>query len=350
MNLQESTSLPRRLAPRAKSPYIAAAVFLVLYGLLIVVSPVAGSSFLINNFVVLMSPLAIAAVGTTLILVLGGFDLSVAGTISLANVVAATAMQRSPENIWLIALGVIAMGALIGMVNGLLVSILNLPSLGVTLATNIVLAGIALVIMPAPGGRVPVEFTSVLTGMLGSVPFAAIVLLGLGAFWVALMKTRTGMSIAAIGGDATAAKLSGIPIRRVSTVAYVIAGMLYSVAGLYLCGLTATGSPAAGSSFLLTAFTAAALGLVSFKGGRGSGVAAIFGAGTILVIPKFLFALGIADFWVGACQGLIVLIALTIPSIGRLTRHAARKGAGRNTQGSQLAASTEGLEKKKLHI
>lgn len=339
MTLEMPRILSQRFTPRGKTPFIAAAIFLGLYGLLIAASPVAGSAFMINNFVVLISPLAIAAVGTTLILVLGGFDLSVAGTISLANVIAATAMEQNPDGVWGIAVAVILMGAFIGLVNGLLISILALPSLGVTLATNIVLAGIALVIMPAPGGRVPLTFTSVLTGMLGPIPFAVIVLLVVGIFWVALMKTRTGMSIVAIGGDVNAAKLSGIPIRRVSIVAYVIAAMLYAAAGLYLSALTATGSPSAGTSFLLTAFTAAALGLVSFQGGRGSGVAAIFGAGTILVIPKFLFALGIADFWVGACQGLIVLIALSIPSIGKLTKLAVWKTSKNRRSGSQIAAS-----------
>lgn len=326
MTLLSATRSLGRLAPRDLTPFITAAMFLALYGVLVVVSPVAGSPFLINNFVVLMSPLAIAAVGTTLVLVLGGFDLSVAGTISLSNVVAATVMQQNVTNVWGVAAGVVALGAAIGMVNGVLVSMLALPSLGVTLATNIVLAGIALTIMPAPGGRVPLEFTSLLTGVVGGVPIAAIVLVCVALLWLALMKTRTGMAIVAIGGDQTSAKLSGIPVRRTSIVAYVIAGSLYALAGLYLSALTATGSPSAGSSFLLTAFTAAALGLVSFKGGRGSGIAAIFGAGTILVIPKLLFALGIADFWVGACQGLIVLLALCVPALGRLAAgHARRK-------------------------
>jgi ribose transport system permease protein len=328
-----------RKGPREKSPFISAGIFIVLYGLLIVISPVAGTPFLINNFLVLMSPLAIAAVGTTLILVLGGFDLSVAGTISLANVVAATAMQQSPDDVWLIAVGIITMGAVIGLINGFLIATLALPALGVTLSTNIVLAGIALVIMPAPGGQVPLKFTSVLTGMVGPVPFAAFMLVVLALFWVGLMKTRTGMAITAVGGDPSAARLSGIPVKRVSIVAYAIAGSLYAGGGLYLSALTATGSPAAGASFLLTAFTAAALGLVSFRGGRGSGVAAIFGAGIILVIPKFLFSLGIADFWVGACQGFIVLLALTVPVIGRKISsvNATRKAAVRKR--SRIAAS-----------
>jgi ribose transport system permease protein len=319
----------RFLSPiRDTSTIVAAAIFLALYGLLIVISPIAGSSFLVNNFIVLISPLAIAAVGTTLVLIMGGFDLSVAGTISVANVVAATAMTKNPDSAWLIALAVIVMGAVVGLLNGFLISVIGLSSLGVTLATNIVLTGIALVIMPAPGGLVPPDFASTLTGMAGPIPFSALVLVALCIAWVIFTKTRTGMAVFAIGGDINASRLSGIPVKRVQMSAYSIAGGLYAVAGLYLSALTATGSPSAGSSFLLTAFTAAALGLVSFRGGRGSAIAAIFGAGTVMVIPKFLFAAGIADFWVGAFQGLIVLIALTIPTIA--ARIAAAKVARRN--------------------
>lgn len=317
---------PRRpLAENSRaSVAIAATIFVVLYVLLIVISPIAGSSFLINNFIVLTAPLALAAIGTTLVLIVGGFDLSVAGTISLSNVIAATAMAAHPEAAWPIALLVLLLGAGVGLINGFLIAGLGLPSLGVTLSANIVLAGIALIILPAPGGAVPSSFASALTGTVGPVPIAALVLAAAAALWILFTKTRTGMSVFAIGGDIKAARLSGIPVTRVQITVYVLAGVCYSAAGLYFSALTATGSPSAGSSFLLTAFAAAALGLVSFRGGKGSAIAAIFGAATLTVIPKFLFAGGVADFWVGAFQGLVILIALCIPWIsnrlGRLLK------------------------------
>lgn len=296
---------------------IAAAVFIVLYALLIAVSPIAGSSFLINNFVVLATPLALAAVGTSLVLIIGGFDLSVAGTISLSNVIAATAMAAHPGAEWPILFLVLALGAAVGLVNGIFIAVLGLPSLGVTLSTNIVLAGFALVILPAPGGSVPDDFVELLTGTVGPLPVAGLVLVVVAALWILFAKTRTGMSVFAIGGDPSASRLSGIPIRRVQVVTYALAGLCYSAAGLYFSALTATGSPTAGSSFLLSAFAAAALGLVSFRGGSGSAIAAIFGAATLTVIPKFLFAGGLADFWVGAFQGLVILLALCIPWVSR---------------------------------
>jgi len=306
---------------RSLDVVISAGIFVGLYGLLIVVSPIAAAPFLITNFVVLASTLAIAAMGTALVLIVGGFDLSVAGIISLTNVIAATAMAQYPDLAWLIAALLIVLGGAIGAVNGILVSRLGLPSLGVTLSTYIVLTGIALIVLPAPGGFVPPDWAAVLTGNVGPIPFAAIVLLVLALLWVLFTRTRTGMTVFAVGGDARAARLSGIPVMRVQVLAYAIAGAIYACAGLFFSALTATGSPNAGTPFLLSCFAAAALGLVSFRGGKGSAVAAIFGAATLTVLPKLLFSLGLADFWVGAFQGVIVLIALSIPAIvARLSR------------------------------
>ncbi|MCL2470178.1 MAG: ABC transporter permease [Propionibacteriaceae bacterium] len=305
----------RALSDNSKATVgIAAGIFVLLYLLLTLVSPISATSFIINNFIVLTTPLAFAASGVTLVLLIGGFDLSVAGSISLSNVIAATTMAAHPHSSWGIACLVLVMGAVIGLVNGVCVAVFGLPALGVTLSTNFILAGIALAVLPAPGGSVPAAFASVLSGTIGgTIPVALLALVGFSLLWLLFIKSRTGMSALAIGGDVKAARLSGIAVRRVQIVVYALAGLCYAAAGLYFSALTATGSPTSGSSFLLTAFAAAALGFVSFRGGRGSAIGAIFGAATLTVIPKFLFAWGIADFWVGAFQGLVILVALTIP-------------------------------------
>ncbi|KQU50513.1 ABC transporter permease [Rhodococcus sp. Leaf278] len=307
----------RRLGRGATGVIASAAVFFVLYGLLVSMSPVAGSPAIVSSFLTLATPLAIAAAGTTLVLIVGGFDLSVAGTISLTNVISATAMAANPDNAWLIAAGVLLLGTAIGAVNGVVIAAFGLPPLGVTLATNIVLAGIALTILPAPGGAVPLDFSSALTGSVGLLPVALILLLAVAGLWLVFCRTRTGLATFAVGGDVTSSKLSGINVFRVQVTAYSLAGLLYGTAGLYFSALTGTGSPSSGTSFLLTAFAAAALGLVSFSGGRGSVIAAMFGACILTVIPKLLFAAGVADFWVGALQGLVVLVALCIPWLMR---------------------------------
>jgi ribose transport system permease protein len=308
-------SMTRRSIGTNRETRIALIVFVVCYGAVLFVTPFERNSYAFNNFVVLMTPLAIAAVGTTLVLITGGFDLSVAGTISLTNVIAATTMAEHPGAIPLIVLIVIAVGLLIGLVNGLLVVRAGLQSLAVTLATFIILTGIALVVLPAPGGEVPESFALALTDPLGPVPVALIVLLLLaGACW-AFSTSAIGVAAYAVGADRQAALMSGVRVGLVEVVCYTLAGGLYAVAGLYLTAITASGDPNAGRPFLLTCFAAMALGLVGFRGGSGSAEATILGAGSLVALPKLLFAAGIEDFWSGALQGSVILIALAIPVI-----------------------------------
>lgn len=303
-----------RFSSGAAGLAVSAVVFLALYALMINASPIAGTPALVSSFITLAAPLALAAAGTTLVLIVGGFDLSVAGTISLTNVIAATTMEGRGESVWLIAILVLLLGAMIGLVNGFFVAVLGLPALGVTLGTNIVLAGAALMILPAPGGSVPAQFTDTLTASAGFFPVSGAVLLAVALIWLLYSRSRMGMATFAVGGDLASSRLSGIPVARVQMTNYALAGVLYAAAGLYFSAITGTGSPTSGSSFLLASFAAAAMGLVSFTGGRGSLIAAMFGAGILTVVPKLLFAAGVADFWVGVVQGLVVIVALCIPA------------------------------------
>jgi ribose transport system permease protein len=308
-------SFTRRSIGTNRETRIALIVFIACYGAVLFVTPFERNSYAFNNFVVLMTPLAIAAVGTTLVLITGGFDLSVAGTISLSNVIAATTMAKHPGAIGLIVLVVMAVGLLVGLVNGLLIVRAGLQSLAVTLGTFIILTGIALVVLPAPGGEVPESFALALTDPLGPVPVALIVLLLLaGACW-AFSTSSIGVAAYAVGADRQAALMSGVRVGMVEIVCYTLAGGLYAAAGLYLTAITASGDPNAGRPFLLTCFAAMALGLVGFRGGSGSAVAAILGAGSLVALPKLLFAAGVEDFWSGALQGSVILIALAIPVI-----------------------------------
>jgi ribose transport system permease protein len=308
-------SLTRRSIGTNRETRIALTVFIVCYGAVLFVSPFERNSYAFNNFVVLMTPLAIAAVGTTLVLITGGFDLSVAGTISLSNVIAATTMAKYPGATWLIVLAVIAVGLLIGLVNGLLVVRAGLQSLAVTLGTFIILTGIALVVLPAPGGEVPESFALALTDPLGPVPVALIVLLILAGVWWAFSTSPIGVAAYAVGADRQASLMSGVRVGMVEVLCYTLAGGLYAAAGLYLTAITASGDPNAGRPFLLTCFAAMALGLVGFRGGSGSAVAAMLGAGSLVALPKLLFAAGVEDFWSGALQGSVILIALALPVI-----------------------------------
>jgi ribose transport system permease protein len=308
-------ALTRRSIGTNRETRIALIFFIVCYGAVLFVTPFERNGYAFNNFVVLMTPLAVAAVGTTLVLITGGFDLSVAGTISLSNVIAATTMAKYPGATWLIVLAVIAVGLLVGLTNGLLVVRAGLQSLAVTLGTFIILTGIALVVLPAPGGEVPESFALALTDPLGPVPVALIVLLVLAGLWWAFSTSPIGVAAYAVGADRQASLMSGVRVGMVEILCYTLAGGLYAAAGLYLTAITASGDPNAGRPFLLTCFAAMALGLVGFRGGSGSAVAAMLGAGSLVALPKLLFAAGVEDFWSGALQGSVILIALAIPVV-----------------------------------
>jgi ribose transport system permease protein len=326
-------SLTRRSVGSNRESLIAAAIFVVCYGAVLFVTPFERNGYAFNNFVVLMTPLAIAAVGTTLVLITGGFDLSVAGTISLSNVIAATTMAEYPDAVWLIALVVIAVGLLVGLINGLLVVRAGLQSLAVTLGTFIVLTGTALIVLPAPGGEVPESYALALTDPLGPVPVALLVLLALALAWWVFSASRTGVAAYAIGADRQAARMSGVRTGRVEILCYTLAGGLYAAAGLYLTAITASGDPNSGRPFLLTCFAAMAVGLVGFRGGSGSAVAAMLGAGTLIALPKLLFAAGVEDFWSGALQGVVILTALAIPFLVVRMAEARRGPAHRRPAG-----------------
>lgn len=319
---------------------VSALLFVCMYIILVILSPSQFTPFSINNFLVLITTLCIAAAGTTLVLITGGFDLSVAGTISLANVLAATLMTKYPDHVWTIALIIIVVGLVVGLINGFLVAVLGLQSIAVTLSSYIVLTGGALMVLPAPGGKIPDSFVMALTTQVGPVAPALVILLAVVILWLVFARTRTGIASLAIGADIAAARMSGIPVRRVLITCYGLAGALYACSGLYLSAATASGDPNSGQPFMLAAFAAMALGLVSFKGGSGSVIATIFGAATLMVIPKMLFATGISDFWTGAFKGAVILIALSLPKLGQMVG----KYRSRYSPSAEAENTTETIE------
>lgn len=279
-----------------------------------------------NNYVVLATTLALASFGTTLVVVSGGFDLSVAGVISLANVLAATQMGESTGHAFLIAALIVLVGLGAGLINGIAVAIFRLESIAATLATYIMLQGLALVLLAAPGGLVPAGFAEPITNTIaGGFPVALLLLIALAGIWLVLQRTRYGVGVFAVGADEESARMSGVPVERVKIVTYGIAGVSYALAGLYYSAVTSTGDPNAGTPFLLTAFAAVALGGTVFGGGQGSAIASILGAGVLAVIPKVLFVLGAADFWSGLVQG-IVIIGAVLMGLAGMRFGASRRG------------------------
>lgn len=309
-------TLLRQLSPRAlatNSVLLAGAVFIVLFMIWAYYLPGGVTVFQAQNLLNLALALAFASYGATIVLIVGGFDLSVAGVISLVNVLIATQMPGSAGSAFAFAVLLVVLGFVIGLINGSLVSYLKLESIATTLATFIILSGLALVLLAAPGGTVPSSFYGPVTGTLGgAIPVALVALILLASLWFVIKRTRFGVSVFAIGADEEAATMNGIRTQVIKTLAFGFAGAMYALAGLSLSAATATGDPSAGTPFLLTTFAAVALGGTSFAGGKGSAIGSILGALVLTVIPKVLFVLGISSASTGLFQGMVMIAAVLV--------------------------------------
>lgn len=280
---------------------------------------------LLNN----SAPLVIAATGLTLVIVSGGFDLSIGGVVVLANVILAThSGSDSGGAAFAIAIALLV-GMLVGALNGFLVASLGVQSIAATLGTFIMCSGIALVIMPSPGGSVPPLISPGLnSSLMGAVPVALIVIGGCVVGWLVLMRSRFGIYMFALGSDERSAVQSGITVRRVKLKVYVGAGLMYALAGVMLTAQTASGDPNGSALFMVLVFAAVAIGGARFGGGRGSAIGSILGAGVLAVLQKMLFALGVSTFYTGIVQGAVLILAVLIGQASLLiSQHTRRKSA-----------------------
>lgn len=266
-------------------------------------------------------PLVFAAVGQTVVVVTRGLDLSVGGVIALTNTVVASHMHASvgSEIAW--SLIGLLLGAGAGLINGCLVAYGRLQPILVTLATLSIFDGLAIKVLPEPGGAIPPGYTNVLTNV--SAPwgfvFVGVVLL----IWWVFRRTRFGVSVYALGNDEEAARAQGIDVRRVKIGAYVLCSTLAAAGGLFYSATTTAGDATSGDAFILTSIAAVVLGGISFFGGRGSAVGAVAGAFSLGLIVNVLFFAHINPLYQEAFNGLFLVVAIILGAlVSRLVRAA----------------------------
>lgn len=327
---RQTTNLsPRRILELVLAQsYLFALVILVgLFAVYAASNPVAlepsGISALLTNG----APLVLAAIGLTLVVLTGGFDLSLAGIVVLANVILASRSGVTFESAAVGLILVVLAGVGIGALNGFLVAYLGVQSIAATLGTFIMSSGIALIVMPTPGGMVPTFISSGLTSTLfGFLPAPLVIIVLALIGWFALRRSYLGAHMYAVGEDERAATQSGINVAWVKFRVYVTAGVLYALAGVMLSAQTASGDPNGSSLFMVLTFAAVALGGVRFGGGRGTATGSVLGAGILTVLQKTLFAIGVSTFYTGIVQGLVLIGAVLIGQLGsRLATYSERR-------------------------
>jgi len=267
----------------------------------------------VRNILVSATPWSIATIGQTVVILTAGIDLSVGPVISMTNVIAADLMKKYPEQAILIILLCLAAGLMVGIVNGLAVAYLRLNPFIITLATGTAVQGLALEIMYQPSGMVTSGFRQVSRGTLGPIPYAVgylLILYLVGSY--ILKRTPYGLSIYAVGGNETSARLSGIRTKRILLSVYAISGLLATCAGLFIASRIGSGDPLVGEPYALDSITAAVLGGASLFGGVGDLWGGLAGALIIAILSTLLNMNNINPFYQWIIKGAILIGALAI--------------------------------------
>jgi ribose transport system permease protein len=193
-------------------------------------------SFDVQSLALGALPLALAAAAQTIVVISGGIDLSVGSSIAVANVLSASLMHHASFTQSLfISLLVLAVGAGIGLINGLVVAVSRIPDVVATLTAGFIWGGVALLILERPGGGAPAAYLNLASGQdFGPwVPNALLVMIvAITALWLPIRFTRIGLLIYAAGSDPVAAFRSGVNVRNARTIAYVFSGIACAVGGM----------------------------------------------------------------------------------------------------------------------
>jgi simple sugar transport system permease protein len=273
-----------------------------------------------------VSALALTVVGESLILLIGGMDLSLESTYGLAPMVAAWMILPIADDgnglllnpiIGIVIL--MAVGAAVGLVNGFLIVKGRLNGFIVTLGMTIVLAGLQNGMVKGQTlFNLPSSFVWLGSAYWGQIPVsaiaAAIVFVIVGLF---LRYHRTGRAIFAIGGNVDAARAAGIPVDRIKIGVYVAGSVLAALGGLMEAGRVSavTGTQGYGEGIIFTVFAAAVIGGVSLKGGRGNMVGAASGVILLGLVQNILDLANVSNYWVEAIDGLVIILALVLARV-----------------------------------
>lgn len=257
--------------------------------------------------------LALVSIGQTLTILTGGIDLSVGSLISLTSCLTSGLINGDPGRVIPVAVGVLALGTLVGMLNAGLVVSLRVHPLIVTLGMGAILQGAALFYAMGPVGKVPRNFTFLAYGRVAGLPLGAtiaVVFCVLVALFLRYLPL--GRQIYAVGDDDNAARLAGLPRTRVLIYVYGYSGFCCAAAGLYLVARFGVGQPYTGVNYTLASITPVILGGTALSGGRGGVIGTLLGAYLISLVNNLLNFLDVSKHYQLVAQALIIILAVSV--------------------------------------
>ncbi|MEY8883392.1 ABC transporter permease [Donghicola sp. XS_ASV15] len=310
--------------------------FFALIAIIVIFSILSPFYFSVSNFLTMSSHVAIfgfLAIGMLLVILNGGIDLSVGSTLGLCGVVAGWLMQGVTIEaagvilyppVWAVVLLTLVLGAIVGAVNGVLIAYFKVPAFVATLGVMYVARGVALLMTngltfnnlagkPELGNT---GFDWLGFNRIANVPIGVIILAVL-AISVGLMLSRSsfGRWLYASGGNARAAELSGVPVKRVQIAVYMMSGVCAAIAGLVLSSQLTSAGPTAGTTYELTAIAAVVIGGAALTGGRGTIRGTMLGAFVIGFLSDGLVIIGVSAYWQTVFTGAVIVLAVLLNSI-----------------------------------
>jgi len=267
--------------------------------------------------------LAFVAMAQTLVILTGGFDLSVGMVMTMTSCLSSVILNGSPGQTALAVLAILASGLLAGTINAVIVVLGRIQPIIATLATGAVYFGIALLLRPSPGGEVNEDLSNALTYDVFGIPTTFLLLVGIVIFvWWPFRSTVLGRNCYAVGSSERAAYMSGLAIGRARFAAYALAGFLAACGGLLLSLISLSGeaSSSQGGFYTLNSIAAVAIGGTSLFGGSGGVIGSICGAFVLRTISDLLFVFNAPALWQPLFQGLILLGAVCLGAVRVLRR------------------------------
>ncbi|MEA5455402.1 ABC transporter permease [Sinomonas sp. JGH33] len=295
-------------------------VLIVLVALMVVIAPNFATVTNLLNIARSISINAILAAGMTFVILAAGIDLSVGSTLAVAGVASViTALAGLPSPL-AILVGIVV-GAVAGLANGILSAYFSLAAFIVTLGTMTFLRGLAYTLTDGqPIVSNTLGFRDIGNGYIAGIPAPVVVMVIVYAIaWFVLERTRYGRHVYATGGNAEAARLAGINVKRVITSVYVIAGACAGLAGVIFAARVVSAQPTAGTGYELDAIAAVVLGGTSLVGGRGRILGTLVGSVILGVLTTGLILMNVQFFTQLLIKGVVIILAISIDSLKRRT-------------------------------
>jgi erythritol transport system permease protein len=337
--------------------------FLALIVIIVVFSLLSPNYLTTENMLTMASHVAVyglLGIGMLLVILNGGIDLTVGSTLGLSGIIAGALMKGVHlgalgdktlfPKVWVVVVLACAVGAVIGLVNGILVSRFNVAPFVATLGMLYVVRGIALLMTNGLtynnlGGQAALGntgfdwlgFNRILNVPIGVVVMAVVAI----AVSVLLHRSVFGRWLYASGGNERAAELSGVPVKRVKVWVYVASGVCASIAGLILSSELTSASPTAGTSYELTAIAAVVIGGAALTGGRGNVRGTLLGGFVIGFLSDGLVIVGVSAYWQTVFTGAVIILAVLLNAVQYRGRRKAPASGGEGRTAPPQSAPTD---------